>query len=190
MSSKRDQLIYKVFKNLESKSFNYLEGDCYNFAAALHRVFGYKLGLLKGFSINEAGEKKKHILHAFGIDHQGRAWDHTGERGIQEMQNGYKDSAQERIEGKLVSVKLEKISTNFYSDEKEFWSKTFTIKKDDASINKAIKIIVKKPRRYFEPRKMATIVLPIKKNHPESGVKLSGISLKMGLLRGLLIKTK
>jgi hypothetical protein len=127
-------------------------GHCHEFAIGLHRVFGYSLGAAKAFSHDKDGNKKFHLLHAFGVDAIGNRFDVDGRMDISGMMSTWK-SRPNPDTGTIV----EKISVNHYADEKTFRSKLWTIELSESNIERSIRMIVNNPFKYFDVKSVPSV---------------------------------
>lgn len=138
---------------LKLAGWDFLSGNCFDFAIALHRVFGYNLALLKGYSLNKNEHnfrdqtgKEGYIFHALGISNLNIAYDYSGIVNVEDIKNGY-----------TLKYSPEKMSYNVYKDESTFTKKLFGIKPTEAAIQKAINIIIKHPRKYFKIKEIPVL---------------------------------
>ena len=121
--------------------YDYMQGNCCEYAAALHRVLNYKMVLISGTAVGEDGESNPVIVHALGEDPKGLLWDFDGEQG----------SDAEAILDDFVSdqymvdssVELENPIIKKYSSENDFWkdAKVGGATKDNAALQSAMKFI-------------------------------------------------
>lgn len=137
-----DSIKAKVLEKLDDGTVvsvidDFLSGHCHEFAIALHRTLGYKMGVIKSTYVEkETGDKKYVLLHAFGIDAGGQAYDIEGKYSIENAMSGYNNTPHPDT-----GEPLEKISYNVYSDEKTFRKKLWTIPVKNDWIQKGIKKI-------------------------------------------------
>jgi len=157
------RVVAKLLKKYEDGSVSvlddFLSGHCHEFAIALHKIFGYKLGLIKSsYTTKDTKEKKYVLLHAFALDNSGKAYDVEGKYNVSEAIEGYKNT-----KNPTYGDYLKNISHNTYSDEKSFRKKLWSIKVDKSHIEKAIKKVTKNPLLYFDARNIKKIP-PLKFN--------------------------
>jgi hypothetical protein len=157
------QIISKITK-MGKGSFK--EGHCHEFAIGLHRLFNYKLGVIKGFTVDKEGKKRLHLLHAYGVDPIGNTYDVDGKLNIDTLLNTYKNMPHPDS-----GTVLSKISVNVYDDEKTFRSKLWTLELSDSNIARSLRMISSKCWKYFDEKgikKVAPIVfkeLVVNKEH-------------------------
>jgi len=142
------EIVAKLLKKYEDGSVSviddFLEGHCHEFALALNKVFGYRLGLIKSRYTDKDGKEKKVLLHAFAIDSKGQAYDIEGKYDVAHSVKGY-TTQKNPTTGEV----LKNVSHNIYETPKKFKSKLWTIPVDQSFIDKAIKKITKNPLTYF-----------------------------------------
>ena len=132
-------------KTKVSYTDDFIDGHCHDFAVALHRMFGYKLGLIKGSSEGEGG-KVKHLFHAFGIDKKKQAFDVNGKYDVKRAIDGFSNS-----------FHPDHISFDVYDSEARMAKKLWTIKTDEKWIRKGFKRVASDAGKYFDDRRLKKI---------------------------------
>jgi len=123
---------------------DFLSGHCHEFAISLHRVLGYKLGMIKSsYTDKKTGDKKYVLLHAYAVDDAGQAYDINGKYSVKDAVKSFKT-----VTHPDTGEALKKVSFNLYNDEKSFRKKLWTIPVNSSWIKKAIKRISKSPLSY------------------------------------------
>jgi len=153
-------------RNPEGEMVSYSDafesGHCHEFAIALHRVFGYRFGVIKGYGFEkDTGKKRKYLYHAFGVTSKNKYFDINGQLDIQPLLKAY----EKQVHPETGTI-AEKVSVNIYNDEKTFRSKLWTIPVKDSYIQQGIKRISSHPHKYFIPINLDREEISIKEIQP------------------------
>jgi hypothetical protein len=133
---------------------DFLVGHCHEFAISLVKLFGYKLGLIKGESIDPFGKELKHLFHAFAIDSEGNGFDIEGSYDFETALKGY-ESMPSPITGNVASS-VELVMVN---DIESFSNEIIDgVEIDPSFVIKGINRIVKDPLKFFKTKKMTDVM--------------------------------
>jgi len=155
MPVSRSQILLERLAKMTGGTFK--AGHCHEFAIGLHRVLGYKIGAIKGVSYDsETGEKRLHLLHAFGVTPTGRYMDVDGRLDVDDLMRTYKT-----VKNPVTNTVLDKISFNVYKTEKEFVKKLWTIKPSVDNVKRSIRHISGRLYSYIDDRDTKKIT-PVK----------------------------